>query len=121
MGRKTSKSFPSVSIIIPMYNSKNTIKACVGLLKKSSGGKLEIVVVDDCSNDGSREIIKKLKELRLLLYKKNLGKAVALNNAIKRVSSKFVVCVDSDSYPQEDILLKTVVTLKIKRLLQLLV
>lgn len=107
--QKLPKSFPSVSIIIPMYNSKNTIKACVESVKKIKwGGKLEIVVVDDCSNDGSREIIKKIKGIKIITHKKNLGKAVALNNAIKRVSSKFVVCVDSDSYPQEDILLKTV-------------
>ena len=47
--QKLPKSFPSVSIIIPMYNSKNTIKACVESVKKIKwGGKLEIVVVDDC-------------------------------------------------------------------------
>lgn len=102
------KSFPSVSIIIPMYNSKGTIRACVESVKRIKWlGKLEIIVVDDCSSDGSSEILKKIRGIRVITHEKNLGKAVALNNAFKRVSSKFVVCIDSDSYPERDILLKT--------------
>jgi cellulose synthase/poly-beta-1,6-N-acetylglucosamine synthase-like glycosyltransferase len=103
------KTFPSVSIIIPMYNSKNTLKACIESVKKIKWpGKLEIVVVDDCSTDGSREILKKFKGIKVITHKKNSGKAIALNNGFSKSNSEFVVCIDSDSYPEEDILLKTV-------------
>ena len=102
------KTFPSVSIIIPMYNSKCTLKACIESVKKVKWpGKLEIVVVDDCSTDGSNEILKKIKGIKVITHKKNLGKAIALNNGFNKSRSEFVVCIDSDSYPEEDILLKT--------------
>jgi len=103
------KTFPSVSIIIPMYNSKGTIKTCIESVKKIKWpGKLEIVVVDDCSTDGSSEILKKFKGIKVITQKKNMGKAVALNTGFSKSSSEYVVCIDSDSYPEEDILLKTV-------------
>ena len=106
---KYPKTFPSVSIIIPMYNSKSTLKACVESVKKIKWpGKLEIVVVDDCSNDGSSEILKEFKGIKVITHKKNMGKAIALNNGFSKANSEFVVCIDSDSYPEEDILLKTV-------------
>lgn len=103
------KSFPSVSIIIPMYNSKNTLRDCLNSVKKVKWpGKLEIVVVDDLSNDGSKDILKEFRGIKVITHKKNMGKAIALNTAFKKASSKYVVCIDSDSYPEEDILLKTI-------------
>ena len=103
------KNFPSVSIIIPMYNSKGTIRECLNSVKKIKWpGKLEIVVVDDLSNDGSKDILKDFKGIKVITHKKNMGKAIALNNGFSKSNSEFVVCIDSDSYPEEDILLKTV-------------
>lgn len=105
---KYPKNFSSVSIIIPMYNSKNTIVKCLESIKKIKWpGKLEIIVVDDVSTDGSRELINKIKGIRIISHKKNLGKAIALNTAFSKVTFDFVVCIDSDSYPEEDILIKT--------------
>ncbi len=103
------KTFPSVSIIIPMYNSKGTLRACLNSIKKIKWpGKLEIVVVDDCSTDGSSEILKEFNGIKVITHKKNSGKAIALNTGFSKSNSEFVVCIDSDSYPEEDILLKTV-------------
>jgi cellulose synthase/poly-beta-1,6-N-acetylglucosamine synthase-like glycosyltransferase len=103
------EEFPSVSIIIPMYNSKNTLRACIESVKKIKWpGKLEIIVIDDLSNDGSKEILKEFSGIKVITHKKNLGKAIALNNGFKKVLSEYVVCIDSDSYPEEDILLKTI-------------
>jgi cellulose synthase/poly-beta-1,6-N-acetylglucosamine synthase-like glycosyltransferase len=108
MGKaKAPKKFPSITIIIPCYNSKNTIVKCIESVKKIKyGKKVNILVVDDCSTDGSREILQKIKGIQLIKHKNNCGRSAAINNAIKNVKTDFLVTVDSDSYPEEDILMK---------------
>ncbi len=105
---KPPKSFPSVSIVVPVYNSINTIENCIKSLKKLKyPKKIEIIVVDDGSTDGTREYLKKMRGIKLVLLKKNSGTAVATNTGLKLVKSEFVICIDSDSYPEEDLLFKT--------------
>ena len=50
-----------LSIIIPVYNEKKTIIKILGRINKIKVSK-EIIIIDDCSNDGSREIIKKINQ-----------------------------------------------------------
>jgi cellulose synthase/poly-beta-1,6-N-acetylglucosamine synthase-like glycosyltransferase len=105
---KPPKKFPFVSIVVPSYNSISTIAKCIDSIKNISWhGRMEIIVVDDFSSDGSREYLEKIKGIKLIKLGKNSGKAVALNTAFSRAKSEFVVCVDSDSYPERDVLLKT--------------
>ncbi len=102
------KVFDSVSIIVPVYNSMGTIKNCVSSMKKIKySGKLDLIFIDDGSTDGSREFLEKQKGIKLIKMKKNVGKATALNTAIKQVSTKYVACMDSDTYPEPDVLMKT--------------
>lgn len=105
---KPPKKFPSITIIIPCFNSKNTIVECIESVKRMKyGKKVNILVVDDCSTDGSREILEKIKGIELFKLKKNMGRSAAINLAIKRVRTDFLVTVDSDSYPEDDVLMKT--------------
>lgn len=102
------KVFDSVSIIVPVYNSMDTIKNCVNSMKKIKyPGKLDLIFVDDGSTDGSREFLENQSGIKLLKMKKNSGKAIALNTAIKKVKTKFVACMDSDTYPEPNVLMKT--------------
>lgn len=105
---RAPKVFDSISIIVPVYNSMGTLNNCVRSMKKIKyPGKLDLIFVDDGSNDGSREFLEKQKGIKLFKMKKNSGKAIALNTAIKKVKTKYVACMDSDTYPEKNVLMKT--------------
>ena len=66
-----------ISIIIPCYNEKNTIKIIVNKVIKLSNLNIEIIIVDDGSVDGTKEILSKdLQSLvnKIIYHDKNLGK-----------------------------------------------
>lgn len=90
-----------LSIIIPVYNEKNTL---VELLKRVEAVELqniekEVVLVDDFSTDGTREILKKLEEqkkFRLHFHEKNIGKGAALRNGFKIGNGDIFLIQDAD-------------------------
>jgi len=105
---RAPKNFPSITVIIPCFNSKSTILDCINSVKRMKyKKKVNILVVDDCSTDGSREILEKIKGIELLKLEKNCGKSIAVNTALKKVKTEFVICIDSDSFPESDVLMKT--------------
>jgi len=103
-----SKKNPAVTIIVPVYNSMNTIKKCIDSISKLNyKGKIECIFVDDCSTDGTREYLSKIKWIKLCKLNKNSGcKAIPLNKGIKLAKTDFIVCLDSDTYPEPEILNK---------------
>ncbi|VVB74707.1 Dolichyl N-acetyl-alpha-D-glucosaminyl phosphate 3-beta-D-2,3-diacetamido-2,3-dideoxy-beta-D-glucuronosyltransferase [uncultured archaeon] len=105
---KRSKYSPPVSIIVPVYNSIGTLKKFFEYVKKINySGKIEIICVEDGSTDGSREFLEKVKGIRLIKCKKNSGcKATPLNKGIALAKYEYVVCLDSDTYPEPEILNK---------------
>lgn len=87
-----------LSVVIPVYNEKDTIKRVVHKVR-NCGVKTEIIIVDDCSTDGTREILR--KELReqvdkVLYHKRNCGKGVALRHGFAAATGDFVVVQDAD-------------------------
>ncbi len=106
--RPKINSFPTVSIIIPAHNEEETIEGTIESVKKLEyPKKKEIIVVDDGSTDKTFEIANKFRDIKIF-RKKRGGKASALNFGLKRAKGEIVACVDSDSYPEKDALLKTV-------------
>jgi cellulose synthase/poly-beta-1,6-N-acetylglucosamine synthase-like glycosyltransferase len=106
------ETFPSLSVLIPSYNSKSTIVRTIGSIQASDyPGKMELIVVDDGSTDGSREMLKGMKGITPLMLDKNGGKARALNTAMKLAKGEVVACVDSDSYPEPSAFRKAVAAL----------
>ncbi len=103
------KTLPSVSFIIPVYNKENSIAKVVESIKKLSYPKslMEIIAVDDGSKDGSYGILKKISGIKLF-RKKNGGRADALNFGIERAKGKIIACIDADSYPEKNSLIKAV-------------
>jgi glycosyltransferase involved in cell wall biosynthesis len=87
-----------LSIIIPVYNEKNTIEKLLIKIHKLRNIKKEIIVVDDASNDGSVNILKKNKNKinKLIYHKKNLGKGAAIKSAQKFVKGNVVIIQDAD-------------------------
>ena len=80
------------SIIIPAYNSEETIEPCLGkIINESKNFEFEIIVVDDNSNDRTVEIVKKFKSVKLIKLSKNKGAGNARIQVQKLQSMKLFV------------------------------
>ncbi|OGI12175.1 hypothetical protein A3K64_02470 [Candidatus Micrarchaeota archaeon RBG_16_36_9] len=102
--------YPFVSIIVPAYNEEKTVGKTIQNLKNLiyPKNKLEIIVVNDGSTDNTGNIIKKFKGIKIF-EKSNQGrKAFALNFGIKKAKGEIITCIDADSFPKSDSLLKTI-------------
>ena len=88
-----------LSIIIPCYNEIKTIEAIIDMVKDAPYQDKEIIIIDDCSTDGTREILKeKLEPLvdKVLYHEKNSGKGAALQTGISEVAGDIVIIQDAD-------------------------
>jgi teichuronic acid biosynthesis glycosyltransferase TuaG len=83
-----------VSIITPSYNSSKFIKDCIASVFSQTYKNWEMIIVDDCSKDNSKEIISELstkdKRIKPIFLEKNVGAAEARNAAIRQSKGKYV-------------------------------
>mgnify|MGYP001345447686 CR=1 FL=1 len=93
-----SKFNKKLSIIIPVYNEKKTIQKILKKIYKLKNINKEIIVVNDASNDGTKEILytNKKKITHLIDHKRNYGKGAAIQTAQKLVKGDVVVIQDGD-------------------------
>ncbi|MEM5766183.1 MAG: glycosyltransferase family 2 protein [Candidatus Aenigmatarchaeota archaeon] len=105
---KPSK-FPSITFLIPVHNGEKNIGKCLKSILRLNypKDKLKIIVIDDGSTDKTAKIVNKFKQVKLIRQKKS-GKAAALNNGLRHVKTKLVACMDDDSFPKKDFLLKMI-------------
>ena len=88
-----------ISVIIPCYNEKNTIEKLIKKVIVSNDFDKEIIVIDDKSNDGTREILQNelTKSINcLILNEKNYGKGYSIREGIKRATGKIILIQDAD-------------------------
>src|SRR3989344_46689 len=94
-----------LSIIIPVYNEEKTILNLLGRVKKVNIGKIqkEIIIIDDCSIDKTKDLIKNLKDIKILYRKKNLGKGAAIRTGLSVATGDIIIIQDADLeyYPEE--------------------
>jgi len=100
---------PSVSIIVPAYNEEGNVADTIKALQKLDYPRRlkEIIVVDDGSTDNTYKVAKKFSGIKVL-RQKNAGKGAALNMGVRKAKGDIVACVDSDSAPMPDALMKAV-------------
>ena len=85
-----------LSVVIPVYNEKTTLKEIIEKVKAVEGLDVEIILVDDASTDGSGEILKNLKGINLLTQPINSGKGSAIRKGFQAADGDFIIMQDAD-------------------------
>lgn len=109
--------FPSLTILIPVWNEAKTIAETIRAVRNSDypKSKLKILVVNHGSTDNTRKILKKLK-VPFIDYLENVGrgKAYAANYGLKHIKTELVAMLDADCYPERSAFSKVVQYFKFK-------
>ena len=95
----------TLSIIIPAFNEKNTIEELIRQIKMVvlEGIDKEILVVDDGSKDGTREILTRIPDIRYIFHERNIGKGGAVKTGFRHSTGDIVIIQDADlEYDPED-------------------
>lgn len=87
-----------VSIITPSYNTAKFIEETINSVLSQTYTDWELIIVDDCSNDNTDEIVAKYNDSRIIYIKNetNSGAAVSRNRALREASGKWIAFLDSD-------------------------
>jgi len=90
---------PSLSVVIPCYNERATVRHIVDVVRNCGVSPLEIIIVDDCSTDGTREVLEnEITPLvsKIIYHEKNQGKGAALRTGFKHATYDLVIVQDAD-------------------------
>lgn len=91
----------TLSVVVPVYNEVATLGKILERLRQVElprGGAMQIVLVDDCSKDGTRGLYPTLRPLvdRILLHRRNMGKGAAIRTGLQFATGDYVVVQDAD-------------------------
>ncbi len=116
---------PKVTIIVPVWNEGHAngerIRKTINSLLDCdySKDKLEIIIVDDGSNDNSLQIAKSYEKfgIKVFSHKKSRGKTSAINTGMKHATGEFIAGLDADSFIERDVINKLVPCFKDKNVM----
>lgn len=87
-----------VSVVIPNYNGIEYIKTCLDALQRQTYGKVPIVLVDNGSTDGSRELVEtSYPQVKVIVFPENTGFCHAVNVGILETNSPYVILLNNDT------------------------
>ena len=85
-----------ISIYIPVFNAEKTIEQSIHSIKEQSINVNEIIIIDDNSNDNTKEIIKKFSDIKIITNKSNMGLGYSRNLGMKESKNDIVGAIDAD-------------------------
>ncbi|HNM16302.1 MAG TPA: glycosyltransferase family 2 protein, partial [bacterium] len=90
-----------LSVVIPVYNEKNTILQVIKTVRNVDIGNtvMEVVVVDDCSTDGTTELLRSQTStdiLKFYFHQHNMGKGAAVRTGFNQTTGDFIIVQDAD-------------------------
>ena len=92
---------PLFSVIIPVYNARKYLQECINSVLKQKYQNFQIILINDNSTDGSKEICKSYsnnKKFKIINNKKTIGVGLSRNKGISIASGKYLIFLDSDDY-----------------------
>ena len=96
-----------ISVIVTNYNYEKWLRRCVRSLINQNFDDYEIIIIDDCSTDNSRNILleyQSVDKIKLIFNKSNVGVGCSSTIAAKKALGKYIVRVDADDYVHNDFL-----------------
>ncbi len=101
--------YKKLSVLIPVYNEEKTIKKCLNAVLDAKIGdlELEVIISDNNSSDGTKEILSKInnEKVKILIRDNNKGKGANIKNALREASGDLILFQDADlEYSPEDYL-----------------
>lgn len=97
-----------ISVVISNYNKKDCLRECLESVFKQTHKKIEVIVVDNGSEDGSCELIHRYDAVRLIRNRKNELFSKSQNIGIKASSGEYVLCLNNDVVIREDFIEKLI-------------
>lgn len=101
-----TKDQPLVSIVVPVYNAEKFLADTISSVQDQTYDNWELLLVDDCSSDGSVAMIKKCQKddrrIKLILMKRNSGAALSRNTGVRAAKGQFLAFLDADDLWKEN-------------------
>ncbi len=99
---------PSISVIIPVFNTRAHIDRCIASILEQSFSDFEVIFIDDGSSDRSGQVVRQFARLdsRIILHEHaaNLGPGAARNTGVAKARASYLTFIDSDDYVDSNFL-----------------
>lgn len=93
---------PKITVIIPVFNGERCLDVCMNSVRQQTLRDIEIICVDDCSQDASRQMLCKMAEedsrIKLCFHDRNKSVFVARKTGVAAATGEFILFLDSDDY-----------------------